>query len=132
MFELEAERLRNLNKGKVPDTTPWYLKLVYWIAGGGLALLFLTALTAYNLFSVGFVGMKLWQWFIVPAFNVAQMSLIHMMGIVLLLRVFTFQFIPKSKKSDDETFKERLMTFLGLLLAPWFILLVGYIVHCFV
>lgn len=127
--QLEVERLRKLNKTKdnekTLDNTPWYL------FGGSLAILFLVIMTAYNLFAVGFTGMKMWQWFVVPSLNVPQIGLLHMMGVVLLLRLFTYHLVPKTQKSDETT-KDRVMTFIGLLLIPWYILLVGYVVHCFI
>lgn len=66
---------------------------------GKIALGFiLTAITAPL---IGFVFSELWEWFIVPTFNVEPLRIIEALGIIL-----TVGFIRHKREKEDRTPKE--------------------------
>jgi len=43
----------------------------------------------YDVFAIGYVGMKLWSWYLVPTFGFPILSLIQAWGIALVCRLWT-------------------------------------------
>jgi hypothetical protein len=135
-FEAEALRLAELNKHKhVPPVS--FTKalgdvlqmLIGGVIGGGIVLTVLFLTSAYAFLAHGFVAMKLWQWFIVPSFHVEPISVMVAGGIMLLVRLFTYQNTPPTKKEDERSFKEKVLHFIGIILIPWYSLLIGWLAH---
>lgn len=137
-FELEAERIAELNKYKNARPTLNLSKLIGKLIGMALGTIFTLLIffgvmlptTAYSIFAHGYVGMKLWQWFIVPTFHVGPISLLQAGGVMILIRLFTYERTTQDK-SEGKTLKEKICHFIGILLIPWYSLLVGWIAHLF-
>ncbi len=132
-FTRMAENSARLNKNKTKnDDTPLLQKMLYWTLGIILILVIVTPmiafLTAYSVFSYGYVAVKLWAWFIMPIFNVGALKLLQAAGILLLVRLFTY--VPKIE--DDPKIASGLKfwaKFVIGLAVPWATLLTGYIIH---
>lgn len=80
----------------------------------------------YGAFAMGFVGMKLWAWFVVPVFGLPALTWGQTYGIALLVGLFArSSHIPTNK--DERTTTEKVSHAIGGILAPWGILLFGYL-----
>lgn len=53
------------------------------------ALVILCVGFLYDVFAIGYVGMKLWSWYLVPTFGFPILSLIQAWGIALVCRLWT-------------------------------------------
>ena len=95
---------------------------------GVLVLLGLMAL--YGAWAGAFVGAILWKWFIVETFGVMALTKAQCFGIALLLGFWTFHHRSHYSK-DERTWKEHLGEAIGLLIAPWFVLLLGWVCHTY-
>lgn len=100
------------NKGISP------LALVFW----GLLISFIIAAPAYIL--EGWVITKLWAWFVVTQFGIAQIGIAEAVGLSTLLTLVTHP-MPTVKNKDGSY--EFSASFYWLFLRPLTILLVGYI-----
>lgn len=133
LFQREAERLRDLNKDKNQKESLG-AKIGGWFVAILMALVLfafvITPLTVYYALSYALVTTKLWAWFVVPTFGVAQISFVAAMGLMLLVRVCTHQTHINTNKDERSTL-EKVSHMVGLLIAPWFTLLFGYIIHRF-
>lgn len=91
---------------------------------GVFTMVFLAYL--YGAFAMGFVGMKLWAWFIVPVFGLPALTWGQAYGIALLVGLFTHQVhLPTNK--DERTTTEKAVHAIGACLIPWACLLFGYL-----
>lgn len=114
------------------ENVAWYFRWGAYAVGIAFMMMFSIPILIYDLFSYGFVGTKFWAWFIVPTFHVEPLTLLSMVGIVLLIRLFTHK--PISIKEAEENANRKLddkkvLYTLAVLAAPWVSLLTGYIVH---
>lgn len=138
-FEEEAERIAELNKHKNDGETPTDLKValtkaIGWLIGAGIGIVVTLAIliptTVYAIFTHGYVAMKLWQWFVIPAFNAQPITWLQAGGVMLLVRLFTYNTDSnKNKHAEQATMKENLVNLIGVLLVPWYTLLVGWLAH---
>lgn len=74
----------------------------------------------------GFVIMQLWGWFILPYFNLPELTFVMAIGIVTMISVVLYLPVWKFDNIDDE-FKYNI----AIGLKPIILLLVGWIVHLF-
>jgi len=97
-------------------------------------LLFLGGMMALILGAIwgGFVLVVLWGWFIVPAFHVAQISIVLAIGINCIVRLLTYT-IPAARQEDKEDAAKALTVALAWsFFYPLVVLGCGYVVHLFV
>lgn len=87
----------------------------------GVCLLWL-----YSAFAFGYVGMTLWEWFIVPVFGLPLLSWGKAYGIALLVGLWTHQHRVNTNK-DERTTPEKVGQAIGVLLSPWIVLFVGWV-----
>lgn len=130
LFEIEAERQRELNKGKEAEKGAWKWKLLGYGMGILIGLGIFIPATIYGVIVHAFVAMKLWQWFVVPVFHLPALGMMQMAGICFLVRIFTYQANGKLK-FEGESAKEKVIAFVGILLVPWYSLFLGWFVHLF-
>lgn len=79
----------------------------------------------YGAFAMGFVGMKLWAWFVVPVFGLPALTWGQAYGIALLVGLLTHQIhIPTNE--DERTTPQKVGHAIGGFLLPWITLLFGY------
>lgn len=105
------------------DVGSSFLKLI-----GGLFLVGVTfCLTyLYTAFAIGYVGMNLWSWFVVPVFGLPAISWGQSYGIALILNLYTHK--PNVNTNKDEREKsEKIGYAIGTLIAPWVLLFAGWI-----
>ncbi len=75
----------------------------------------------------GFVLVCLWDWFIVPIFHLAPLTLVPAIGVVLVVSFLTHQYVP-----NDEDFYETVRnSFIVLFVYAAIFLVFGFIVHLF-
>lgn len=84
----------------------------------------------YGVFATGFVSMKLWAWFVVPIFGVKALTITQAYGLALIIGLWTHQHFVNTNKDERET-SEKVSHWIALLITPWFVLFVGWIVHAF-
>ena len=86
----------------------------------------------YQMFSYGFVFMKLYNWFIPKAFNVEEINLVLAMGVFIVALFLKYKYKDETEENKDKDFSDKLLkAFLIItIVAPMFLLL-GYIVHLF-
>ena len=130
LFDIEAERALGLNKSKRgPDKLTRFIGTVLGVGVGFLFSTFiLLPIAAYGILSHGYVGMKLWQWFVVPTFDLKPIGFLQCAGVMLLIRLFTYE-NTQHNKLEGNTKTEKVSYFIGLLLIPWVTLAIGYIIH---
>jgi hypothetical protein len=117
-YKAEAERIKNLNKDIDSNTKGIFLLL-------GILLGFAIAIPVmvYFIWASSFVGVQLWTWFIMPIFAVPALTKLQMAGI------FTLVALVKMGLATTPIDKNKLATFIGLSIAPWMVLLTGYVIH---
>lgn len=110
-----------------------------WVAvlgggiGIGIAVIIFVPLLIYSVFVSGFVISSLWAWFVVPLFDVPALTLLQAAGLGLLVMYMSNP--PKWDKKlscEEQDTKHTVAQLAGVLLQPWFTLLVGYIIHVFI
>lgn len=110
-----TEQIKKLNK---PDKS--------FFTGMGFPLLIIANMS--YLLSYGYVGYKLWNWFVLPIIsNHGVITVPLAIGLFLLIRLFTSKFdIEKfiDSKSEEQI---GLMT-ISAYAAPWLSLFIGYLV----
>lgn len=79
----------------------------------------------YGAFAMGFVGMKLWAWFIVPVFGLPALTWGQAYGIALIVGLFTHQMLVPTNK-DERTTPEKVGHAIAGFLLPWITLIFGY------
>jgi hypothetical protein len=89
-----------------------------------LAVVSIGLLYLYSAFSLGYVGMVLWAWFIVPVFGLPALSWGQAYGIALLIGLYCYRI---NTNKDERTTSEKVGQAIGLLLSPWLVLLAGWI-----
>lgn len=99
-------------------------------AGIGVSLIFLLVL-AYGIVVSGWVLTVLWGWFVVPVFKIPALSLPVAIGISGMIRLLTYTDTSDLQQKEQDS-GERRGRLIGGLLSPWFLLLLGWIVHFFV
>jgi hypothetical protein len=135
--DAEAKKLRELNsrlhKQELSKDAPGFFSSLIGYGIGSIFGIFIVALgIAYGTFAHGFVGMKLWEWFIVPVFNIKSISLLQAAGIMLIVRLFTYETAGKDiakSNNSEKSFKTHLYELWVAMILPWISLLTGYIVH---
>lgn len=95
----------------------------------GVLLLFVV-LSIYGVWAGAFVGSHLWAWFVSPVFGLPLLTKAQAWGIALLTGYWTHQHITIPIK-DERPLSEKVAQIVGLMLYPWFILLIGYVCHRF-
>jgi hypothetical protein len=95
-----------------------------------LAILGLLIIIPLNAVLEGWVLTTLWGWFVVPTFDLPQLTVVPAIGLCLIVN-FLVQIPPKEKKKDEDT-----ATLVGQLVAkaifmPLFFLFLGWIVNLF-
>lgn len=129
LFEIEAERTLNLNKGKQNPKGKWSARILGGLIGLLLSVIIFGPILIYGFFTYGFVGMKFWQWFIVPVFHIQQIGLFQTIGILLFVRLLIYRNTAGQKMEEDPPNKTQIV--IASIIFPWAALLCGYIVHCF-
>jgi hypothetical protein len=128
LFEKQAREFADKYKNvKNPSPTKPIVERLFHAIGG---FLFTIMTSAYGIFTHGFVGHKLWEWFVVPVFNVQPISILQAAGIMFLARLFTYEnpfAFGSSLKGLDKT--STTVQIWALVLLPWLTLAMGYIVH---
>jgi hypothetical protein len=84
----------------------------------------------------GLVIMKLWNWFVVPAFDVKDLRYVFALGLALLIRLMTFQTsiadIDTSLKEPNEFSKRISISLITSLTFAASCLFWGWIFHMFI
>jgi len=94
------------------------------VAIAGIVLLWAIAgLAVYMAFAGGFVASKLWLWHAVP-YGLPVIGWKTFGALTVFLRLFRgYDLTPKDQESDKAKW---LSGFVGMLLVPWMVLLVGW------
>ena len=92
-------------------------------------LLFLAIGIAYGALSWGFVCWKFWYWFLLPVFP-ALPHIVFLQAVALMMFVSILKTQPSQYIKPEYT--NQTIANIGLLIAPWLILLLGWIVKIFV
>lgn len=98
----------------------------------GLILMILGTITFIGLITIvgaildGFVISILWNWFMVPIFDLPSLSIISALGLSLVIAWFTSH--NNTGKNEEVDNKKAIILFI---MRPILFLLIGYIVHLF-
>jgi len=96
-----------------------------------LTLIVYFASTIYGVLALGFVGMKLWSWFIVPVFGVPLLTITQAWGISTILSFWNHN--PKIQTNKDERENSEIVFHnILLILQPWIVLAMAWFVKTFV
>ena len=80
----------------------------------------------------GVVLVKLWEWFVIPIFDVRALYTAEAIGLSLVTSLLTYQFIPENK-NDGRNSLDKWTAALGVVfLKPVFYLLAGWLVYQFI
>ncbi|WP_319228437.1 hypothetical protein [Draconibacterium orientale] len=80
----------------------------------------------------GFVVMKLWGWFIVPAFEIRPLHMVEAIGIMLFVRFAENRLAVRKKENEDRSFLVILQENIFLVIFfGAFTLLIGWIISLF-
>jgi len=100
----------------------------YHIVKAFLIILGFIALVVLSSIWSGFVLSIVWEWFMVPAFHLPQLSVALAIGISLTIRMVVAQYYEDSKDADKEVTK----AISSAIVYPLIVLIFGYVVHQFV
>jgi hypothetical protein len=79
----------------------------------------------------GYALSVLWGWFVVPTFNLPQLSIAAAIGIAMVVGYLTKQEIT-DPKDEDRSFTEKMVrATIFAIVKPGFALLFGWVVHLF-
>ena len=92
-----------------------------------LGIVLLAIASFYSVFAGGFVGMKLWAWFIVPVFGVKALTLTQAWGISAIIAFWTHQMHLTTNK-DERTNVEKYTAATVAVLSPWLTLLLAWFI----
>jgi hypothetical protein len=97
---------------------------------GSILLVILVA--GHGIIAYGYCSKMLWQWFMVPIWDVKPITWLQAYGLYVLVRLFTsdnpFQGTDSLK---NLTKPEKIGRIIGSMIIPWVALLTGYIVKCY-
>ncbi len=100
-----------------------------FLSGLGLVFggLILTAiLFFYSVWAGGFIGMKLWSWYVVPVFGFKTLSIIQAWGVSLLIGLWAKS--PNFKIDNSErTSTDKIGEGIAQLIYPWIVFLFGWL-----
>ena len=96
------------------------------IGGMLLAMILFIPLVIYNVWANAYVGSTLWEWFIVSKFGLPSLTMMQAWGISLLVSMWTHQHTPWKGKDEREP-AAKVGELIGLLMLPWFFLVLGWI-----
>lgn len=85
----------------------------------------------YDVLVSGFVIHKLWAWFVVATFHVAPLPILAAAGIALLIGYLTIHLRGPEEAcgvKPEVTLKQKLGHLAVVLVRPWLILLLGFII----
>lgn len=92
-----------------------------------IGLLFgVAVLTLYGAWSGAFIATHLWAWYVMPAFGVTSLKMIHAFGISLLISFWTYHHRSHYSK-DERKMGEKIMEIIILMSYPWMILFLGWL-----
>ena len=82
-------------------------------------------------FTTGFVLMKLWEYFVTPTFNLAEISFLQALGLSLVVSFLTskIDWSEDSEAISFETFSVKIVS--HSVTTPVLTLVLGYLVHIF-
>lgn len=101
--------------------------LGFAVTGGVVLVLLIAALFGlYGAWAAAYVGVHLWAWFVVPVFGLPMLTLPQAFGLSLLCHYWTWQHFSQHTK-DERPLSERVSELAGLVIMPWFVLLMGWI-----
>lgn len=89
-------------------------------------IVLLPILYLYGAWAGAFVITHLWAWYVMPAFGVGALKMIHAYGITLLVSYITYRHTKLTIKDERETY-EKVIEIVILLLYPWMILGLGWL-----
>ena len=101
--------------------------------GGKIAMgcLLIIIMIPVGILVKGFVLVKLWGWFVVP-FGLMEINTAHSLGLSTCIALFHGVSSGSSKTDEDETMGKLVgKAVAGLLLAPLFVLFLGWVFHSF-
>jgi len=91
-------------------------------------LVLVPIIVLYSSFSWGYVATIFWGWFIIPLFpDLHSFTWIQFAGIMFLVNCFT----SYSKIQIKDEYKDNVVSWTQIILAPWLTLLGGWILHLF-
>jgi len=102
-------------------------KVLGVIIGGIVGVLVLIGASIYGIVSTGVAVCYLWEWFMVPL-GLMGIGFMHASGIATLVCLTAMS--PSANYIKAE-YKQTWAVIAGGLLAPWFALCFGYIIHSF-
>lgn len=89
-------------------------------------LLLITGLFLYGAWAGAFVATHLWTWYVIPAFGLAPLKMIHAYGISLLISYWTYHHRSRYTK-DERGMGEKVTEILLLMCYPWLVLFLGWV-----
>jgi hypothetical protein len=95
----------------------------------GLFILYVSIIFASALLN-GWAFVKLWGWFVIPYFNVPELTIPVAIGIALLIGMLTTE-TPKTDSSKKASTEDGVVNIVSSLLRPVFVVATGYVVTLF-
>lgn len=99
-------------------------KIITYVLGAIILVPTLIALYVYEVFSWGFVCLKLYNWFVLPLGiqGLPVLNLVQMMGIYVFLKAIGYH----SNTHLKDEYKDKPSLYGAVILGPWLILLFAY------
>jgi len=96
-----------------------------------LSIILITLL--YSTFSYAVVIMLFWDWFLKPVFpNLIEITYLQSVGLALTMTLIKSQLSLISTKQEENSTFVMFTKSIGIILAPWLLLLVGYLIKLFI
>ena len=91
-----------------------------------LGILFGIGIQCYHVFSYGYVTYIFYGWFVLPMIpQLPHFTVLQFVGFILFLSVLR----PESETHLKDEFKDQMTMWLSLIINPWLMLFLGWIVH---
>ena len=85
----------------------------------------------FSIIARGFVIMKLWAWFIVPIFALNALTLVHSIGLSLVVGLLTSELKPDDDADGEGWFAKIITRFVFLVIVYAAVLFEGWIISLF-
>lgn len=92
-------------------------------------LVVLAAIIVAGVLLDGMVASLLWNWFMVPIFNLPKLNIPEAIGLTLVVSsIFHFQTPDPAPKTEEEATKQNIAKFFTPVLRAFILIVIGYIV----
>jgi hypothetical protein len=113
-----------------------FVKICAWLIGTLVAVpivfIVIGVFWLYGVAVYGYIGAKLWAWFVVSTFGVKPITFLQAAGLIMVGKIFVPRFFWYSSKDAKKDNTDIFYNVLGSFIAPWVALFFAYILKIWI